>query len=288
MLLCVGCAVQKTNIRNCLTKENQKINFARKKTMNQKLIEQLRNGEIAVENKGGTLDQLNEILSIAFPDDNLECTGARTYYQILHDGSATFWAGIDETDLPAYPISAFIKDEPEFTRGELVEVRNNNEEIWNKGIYIAYIEGDKFPHHVIIEEDISFFQSGETFQSFGWQHCRKIQLTQEPQSEPQPKFTRGELVEVRISKIAQWEKRIIVEVIEGALRPYVCVHSSYEDEFNAGGKFETVKWKYCRKIQHETECDKLANKVIAATYNDSSVTDVEHDRHNKTITIKYK
>lgn len=165
--------------------------------------------------------------TIAFPDDNLECTGARTYYQILHDGSATFWAGIDETDLPSYPISAFLKDEPEFTRGEMVEVRNNNEEIWNKGIYIAYIEGDKFPHQVVIEEDISFFQSGKTFQSFGWQHCRKIQLNPEPQSEPQHEFKRGKWVEVRISPIGQWEKRIIVEVIEGKLTHYVCVHSSY-------------------------------------------------------------
>jgi hypothetical protein len=79
-----------------------------------------------------------------------------------------------------------------------------------------------------------------------------------------------------------------VEVIEGALRPYVCVHSSYEDEFNAGGKFETVKWKYCRKIITETAGDKLADKIIEATENDEIVTDIEHDDKAKTITIKYK
>ena len=47
-------------------------------------IEDLRNGKVAVENDG-TLEELKEVLNLAFPDDKTSINGAFNYYCAADD-----------------------------------------------------------------------------------------------------------------------------------------------------------------------------------------------------------
>lgn len=79
--------------------------------LNQKLIEQLRNGEIAAENNG-TVEQLREVLKAAFPENGAIPTGYCQYY--LQSGINTCWWTVStfhNIDLPTLKISDFYESE---------------------------------------------------------------------------------------------------------------------------------------------------------------------------------
>lgn len=77
--------------------------------LNQKLIQQLRNGEIAVENNG-TLEQLREVLKEAFPKDKLPPGGTMKYYKMDRD-FIDRWNATDSTTLPTISVADFYQPE---------------------------------------------------------------------------------------------------------------------------------------------------------------------------------
>lgn len=74
--------------------------------MNKKLIKQLRNGEIAVENDG-TLEQLKKVLRVAFPKDKHDTLGAVKYYEKINDT----YIGCNTKNLPTVSVKEFFKEE---------------------------------------------------------------------------------------------------------------------------------------------------------------------------------
>lgn len=80
--------------------------------LNQKLIKQLRNGEIAVENSG-TLEQLREVLKAAFPEDSVIPAGIAIYYSRSEPWIGG-WIGsqLHINSQPTVKISDFYQPEP--------------------------------------------------------------------------------------------------------------------------------------------------------------------------------
>lgn len=65
-------------------------------------------------------------------------------------------------------------------------------------------------------------------------------------------FTRGEVVEVRGHDGKEWQKRIYLTTVQGAVNPYTCVYGGYEEEFKKGEPFDTARWAQIRKLQPKT------------------------------------
>ena len=82
--------------------------------MNEKLIKQLREGTIAVENDG-TLDDLIKILQYAFPNDKCKIFGDCKYYSKL-DYTESIWIGKNRIDLPTYSVKEFLTQEKQIMK----------------------------------------------------------------------------------------------------------------------------------------------------------------------------
>jgi len=76
--------------------------------MNNKLIQELREGKVAVTNDG-SLNDLNKVLKYAFPED-LITSGVNKFYKI-NSGKSYYWGGVNKTDLPSYSVKDFLKEE---------------------------------------------------------------------------------------------------------------------------------------------------------------------------------
>jgi hypothetical protein len=74
--------------------------------MNEKLIKQLKEGEIAVHNDG-TIEELREVLKYAFPKDGWYIHGATKYY--ISSG-CTQWIATDKANLPLCSVKEFLKE----------------------------------------------------------------------------------------------------------------------------------------------------------------------------------
>ena len=88
--------------------------------MNEKLIIQLREGTIALENDG-TLVELREVLKCALPNDCTKSNGTRKYYFKHNDKN--MWMFGEKTDLPSYSVKEFLKPESEYPK--VMKVSNN-------------------------------------------------------------------------------------------------------------------------------------------------------------------
>lgn len=90
--------------------------------LNQKLLEQLRNDEITVENSG-TLEQLKEVLKAAFPEHGAPPAGDCQYYS-RSEINTDRWTGYSFKDKskPTFKISDFYQPYPlpKFPKGGLV------------------------------------------------------------------------------------------------------------------------------------------------------------------------
>lgn len=76
--------------------------------LNQKFIQQLRNGEIAVENSG-TVEQLREVFKAAFPKLYLPHGSYKFYLKNL--ARKNEWNAADSTTLPIISIADFYESE---------------------------------------------------------------------------------------------------------------------------------------------------------------------------------
>lgn len=85
--------------------------------MNQELVEQLRNGKIAAEHSG-TLEQLEEVLKAAFPQDICKVSGIGLYYHRYDDKK---WYGTNtKPNLPIIKIQEFYSKE--LKRGDRIDL----------------------------------------------------------------------------------------------------------------------------------------------------------------------
>lgn len=81
------------------------------------LIKQLREGKIAIENREGTLEELIRVLKEAYPKDHydydrdliMDNRHLSKYYR-TQELNISYWIDKNKTDLPSYPISAFIQE----------------------------------------------------------------------------------------------------------------------------------------------------------------------------------
>jgi len=60
-----------------------------------------------------------------------------------------------------------------FEYGDEIEV-SDDEKIWNKAIYVAYIDGAKEPYRVVMYNDIEKFKRGEKFNCRVFKYARPI------------------------------------------------------------------------------------------------------------------
>ena len=81
--------------------------------MNEKLLKQLREGNIALKNDG-TLDELNKVLRYAFPCERSRSTGIAKYY--FAGLNKDYWTLEDTTDLPTHSVKEFLKPESEYPK----------------------------------------------------------------------------------------------------------------------------------------------------------------------------
>ena len=159
--------------------------------MNEKLIKKLAAGEIAVKNDG-TLEQLREVLKAAFTEDDSETNGNYNYY-FMHSQSAKTWDCVNHTTIPSHPISDFYtEDQPEFVRGEVVEVRDMEADNWQKRIYLTKIEGSTHPYICVVYAHEDRFKLNKEFDIIYWRQIRKL--------EPVVKH-----IEVTRNEIAAWK-----------------------------------------------------------------------------------
>ena len=65
----------------------------------------------------------------------------------------------------------------EFTRGELIVVRDRDERAWEKAIFLHHDEMDYEPFRCVCGDDEKEFKNGEKYASLGWKQARKIKET---------------------------------------------------------------------------------------------------------------
>ena len=81
--------------------------------MNEKLIKQLREGTIALNNDG-TLEDLEKVLKYAFPLDKGITSGL--YLKYIASNDKDCWIGTDNTCLKSHSVKEFLKPESEYPK----------------------------------------------------------------------------------------------------------------------------------------------------------------------------
>ena len=108
--------------------------------MNEKLIKQLREGTIAVENDG-TLDDLIKILQYAFSNDKCKINGDCKYYFKLDYGE-NIWIGDNIVGLPTHSVKEFLNSENEYPK--VMKVSNKpietSEDFKNANTRVVFME----------------------------------------------------------------------------------------------------------------------------------------------------
>ncbi len=132
-------------------------------------IEDLRNGKCAVKNDG-TLEELKEVLSKAFPSDSMPAGNDDVYYYI---GFGNEWGSDSNINLPTQSVKDFLSFSPK--RGDKVLVRYSDDCDWEPRIFLTEIEGDIAPFYCVNVTSEQEFNSNEAFRSVGWQQMKPLE-----------------------------------------------------------------------------------------------------------------
>ena len=160
--------------------------------MNEKLIKQLREGTIAVENDG-TLEELREILQYAFPNDYIKISGNRKYY-FKHDFGENIWNWSDKTYLPSHSVKEFLKSENEYPK--IMKVSrlpiNTKEDFKNASTRVVFME--KRNRFLAWHNSRTLEQSKNETNVFTWNYA--VDLDWQPEEETKPlKLTMEQIAE---------------------------------------------------------------------------------------------
>ena len=172
-------------------------------------IEQLSEGNVAVENNG-TLKQLQELLILAFPDDNYRfeegsIISKSTFYYKNRKAKVPYncWSRADETDLPTQSVRDFVMPEWVPRRGEYVFVKDEEDTMWSKRIFIAKLEGCLNPYVMVACGDEADFLEGCSFSVDNWDEMKQL-IPEEPKVEVSVMID-GEESTMTFAK-SQWDK----------------------------------------------------------------------------------
>ena len=148
----------------------------------------------------------------------------------------------------------------EFTYGELVEVRDDDDQEWEKRVCVGTLPHTNFYWCMQPWED-------ETNYS-GWPvvctYMRKIQPAEEHNEKMKEEFTYGELVEVRNHDWQVWQKRCVLWVLPDR-KGYWCMRQGQgQDITNYTG--QPLKWNQIRKIQPHPQPEHKAPEQDTMAY----------------------
>ena len=144
-------------------------------------IEDLKQGRCAVINDG-TLEELREVLRSAFPDSILDVSGGCKHYfldiQLYAEGSKYVWDLDKNTNLPTQSVKDFLTKE--LKRGDLIWVDVDDPNIRvSKCIFVANVEGAKFPFICVEKCDEENFKNGKPFNITMSRYATKVEEPKE-------------------------------------------------------------------------------------------------------------
>lgn len=137
-------------------------------------IEDLSLGKCAVINDG-TLEELREVIILAFPNDSLEVVGFSNYRlfsaSTLERGK---WVYRTIEDLPTQSVKDFLTKE--LKRGDLVWVNDKNpDERDLQLILLTKVDGAKHSFICVEQGDESLFHDGLTFETTKYKYATKVE-----------------------------------------------------------------------------------------------------------------
>ena len=137
-------------------------------------IKDLSNGKCAIINDG-TIEQLKEVLHMAFPLDRGVVGGNGKIY-MASTSNPSFWNSYNNTNLPTQSVKDFLQ--PQLKRGDYVYISDisithalSNK---TKRIFIAYIEGARTPYICVDITDEENFKTNKPFSVTGWKYAVKV------------------------------------------------------------------------------------------------------------------
>lgn len=137
-------------------------------------IEDLKNGKCAVENNG-TLKELQKVLKLAFPMYGEDARGSAHYYLQMKNEPFK-WDCYDSPTSVKVPIQS-VKDflPPDFKRGDIVMVRDNDTQSWINRIYLTTIPELGYPHICVEGGQEEKYKAGTCKVTTNWRYIQKLE-----------------------------------------------------------------------------------------------------------------
>ena len=136
-------------------------------------IEDLKNGKCAVINDG-TVEELREVLKLAFPNDNTIPVGDSYCYYSLGN---MWFSELTHVSLPTQSVKDFLK--PQLKRGDMVWVSNRSIEDaikWkSERIFLVEIKGANNQFICVIDYNNKEFKEGKEFGIISWKYAVPVQ-----------------------------------------------------------------------------------------------------------------
>ena len=159
--------------------------------MNEKLIKQLREGTIALNNDG-TLDELNKVLRYAFPNEPSESKGIANYY--FAGLNKDYWTLEDTINLPSHSVKEFLKSESEYHKVMKVSMHpiKTKEQFENAKTRVVFME--KCGKLIAWEYSETFEEAENKVKTCFWNYA--VDLDWQPEEETKPlKLTMKQIAE---------------------------------------------------------------------------------------------
>lgn len=144
-------------------------------------IEDLKQGRCAVINDG-TLEELREVLKLAFPDSILDVAGGGRYYfldkKLKNEEEIYVWDLDKNTNLPIQSVKDFLTKE--LKRGNLVWISDANpEERDEQRIFLAKIDSSTYPFVCVSSGEEDSFKRGLSFSTVNFKYATKVEEPKE-------------------------------------------------------------------------------------------------------------
>lgn len=139
-------------------------------------IEDLRQGRCAVINDG-TLEELREVLGLAFPNDK-SVVASYISYRYFTVMDKNYWDCWTQISLPKQSVKDFLTKE--LKRGDLVWVSDNDPNKRDtKAIYITKAEGANYPYITVAKSDEDNYHAGNRFATGEYLYATKVEEPKE-------------------------------------------------------------------------------------------------------------
>lgn len=137
-------------------------------------INDLKEGKCAVTNDG-TVEELQKVLKLAFPEDCSTPVGTSTYYYTI-DGR--LWSSMSyRLSIPTQSVKDFLP--LTFERGEEVRVRDECDGTWSKRLYLTTIPELLYPYICVEGGSEKKYKAGNSGSVTCWRYINKIEREEE-------------------------------------------------------------------------------------------------------------